>query len=138
MHKARLFALIPLCLAASAPSAAPNMQAGLWEITTQANMPGMPAGMSMPAITLQHCFSEQDVQQSRALQPQQGDCRITDLQENGNQVSWTLECAGPQPMSVRGTGTFNGDSYQVSNSMNMHGGPSMTAEVQGRRIGACP
>lgn len=122
--------------------AAPNMQPGLWEMQTTTEIPGMPAGIGVPAITLQHCFTANDVAQNKAMEPQQGDCRLTHMQQTGDDITWSMQCTGEQALTIEGNGTFSGTHYQVSNRMTMHGGmmagQTLTSTVKARLLGPCP
>lgn len=112
----------------------PNIQEGLWEITSTMSMPGM----QMPPMVHQQCLSEKDlVPQSK--QPGQ-DCKITDVKVVGDTVSWKISCTG-QGGDMKGTGTttYKGSSFDGTMTMTM-GGPSgttVTMKMSGRRIGKC-
>jgi hypothetical protein len=129
-------------LTSSLANAAPDMQPGQWEVQTQTDIPGMPAGMGLPVMTVKHCFSAEDIKQNQAIQPDQGDCKVTRLQQTGSQLAWTMQCAGQQPMTVDGNGTFGGDHYEMQTRITMQQGPMggqrMTVNTKARRLGDCP
>ena len=50
-------------------AAAPNMQPGMWEISTKSEMPGMPDMPAMPATTVRQCIRPADVQNGSGTVP---------------------------------------------------------------------
>jgi hypothetical protein len=139
--KQRLFAaLLTATLSATASAAPSNMQPGLWEITTETSMPGMP--MSIPPQTMRHCYTAAELSQAQNTVPQSGDasCKIKDYQVKGNTATWTIECSGEAAMRGSGTMTTNATSYSGSmTSVMSHPGGTMemTSSWRARRIGDC-
>ncbi len=120
-------------LSISFAGSGPNMQEGLWEITTKMEMPGMP--MSMPAMKHTQCITKENfVPQSS--QPNQ-ECKITENKVDGDTVTWTMECDAPEG-KIRAIGEiiYNGDSFKGTIKMTMQG-VDMTQHLSGRRIGDC-
>jgi hypothetical protein len=122
-----------------------NMQEGLWEIVTTTDMqsmPGMPKGMKMPAMTIKHCYSAEDVQRNRAMMPNKSECAMTKMQQSGQTSSWTMECRGKESMIIEGTGTFSGDSYSINSRMQFTSGQmkgqAMASRISAKRLGPCP
>jgi hypothetical protein len=111
----------------------PDLHEGLWEITANVEMPGMP--MKMPPTTFTQCLKK-----DRALpmdqQPGQ-ECKTKDITYKGNTVSWTVECttAGGQ-MTGKGKVTYHNDKMEGSMSMQSQG-MTMTSHYKGHRVGAC-
>jgi len=140
--KHRLFAaLLPFTLCATVSAGPSNMQPGLWEITTETSMPGMP--MKLPPQTMRHCYTAADLAQAQNAVPQGGDanCKIQDYQLNGNTATWTIECTGETTMRGTGTMTMTPTSYTGSmKSVMSHPGGSMemTSSWRARRVGDCP
>ena len=62
MKNSLLFYLLPILVLASSPAAAelPNLQEGLWEITTKVEISGLPEGL--PEHTVQHCVTKKDIE----------------------------------------------------------------------------
>ena len=127
-----LFAVMSIAAAGSAP----NMEPGLWEITTKMEMPGM--AMNMPPLKHTQCLTEKDLIPQNS---QPGDaCKITETTVTGNTVTWTVECSG-QGGEMKGTGkiTYTGSSF--SGIIKMAMAPShmeVTSRISGRRTGDCP
>ncbi len=140
MTKNFLFAVLLLCAGASFCFAGPepNMQEGLWEITSSIEMPGMPA---MAPMKHTQCLTKKDlVPQS---QEKSQDCKITQTGMSGNTVTWTMKCSGEEG-AMEGTGkiTYSGDTFQGTMTMNIQnpgqgGKMQMIQRMTGRRIGNC-
>ena len=66
MKNSSLSYLLPFLVLASSPVAAalPNMQEGLWEITTKVEISGLPEGL--PEHTVQHCVTKKDLEEGKA------------------------------------------------------------------------
>ena len=120
-----------LCVSASAFAAAPNMQAGLWEITTNMEMPGMP--MQIPPRTIRHCYKAEDLKDTKDALPTDKNCKLDDLRQSGNTAHWKVSCkteSGPMvgvlaslvsPLAVAGisvfaVSTFDTDYLLVKNA----------------------
>ncbi|BBL69434.1 DUF3617 domain-containing protein [Methylogaea oryzae] len=127
-----------LACAANAQAAGPNMRPGLWEITSQTEMPGLP--MAMPAMTMQHCFTAADVAQGeKSVQPDAGDanCKVSGYSLQGNTATWTLQCDN---MRGQGRMTYSGDSYSGSTELQMQSDgetQTMKQTMNARRVGDC-
>lgn len=111
----------------------PDLHEGLWEITVDVEMPGMP--MKMPPNTFTQC-----IKKDRALpmdqQPGQ-ECETKDIISKGNTVSWTMKCTTPGgQMTGKGKVTYHNDKMEGSMSMQSQG-MSMTSHYKGHRVGAC-
>jgi hypothetical protein len=121
--------------------AAPNMQPGLWEITTKMEMRGMEGMPAMPPMTVRQCIRPTDVQNGSRTVPQNDpNCTVKDYRVQGNTANWRVECRGENPMSGSGTITYNGTSYSGTTKFQiqeegqtMH----MMQTFSGRRVGDC-
>lgn len=122
-----------LVLPAAAVAGGPDMEPGLWEITTESRM----QGMNIPASTMTQCLTEDDMV-PRNTQPGQ-DCEITDLTTSGDTVRWTMRCGG-QGEEVESTGQirYHGTSFE-GNITTTIGSTGMTVEsiLTGKRLGDC-
>ena len=122
-----------LVLPAPAVAGGPDMEPGLWEITTESRM----QGMNIPASTMTQCLTEDDMV-PRNTQPGQ-DCEITDLTTSGDTVRWTMRCGG-QGEEVESTGQirYHGTSFE-GNITTTIGSTGMTVEstLTGKRLGDC-
>lgn len=131
--------MLGMLLAGLADAAPPNMQPGLWEITTKMEMPGMP--MQMPPQTVRHCYKKEDIKESKDALPADKTCKLEDLQQSGNTVRWKVACQTDSgPMNGNGEITYAGQSYAGSMTMNgkVDGQPiNMTNKYSAKRLGDC-
>ena len=111
----------------------PNMNPGLWEITSQVEMPGM----DMPASTITQCITQDSLVPQAGSGQGQGQCEITDVQVQGDTVSWSITCDS-QGGVMTGTGesTYHGDTFEGTSEMHMQG-MDITTTMSGKRIGDC-
>jgi Protein of unknown function (DUF3617) len=136
-----------LCLvltAAPALFAQQHIKPGQWEITSSMEMEGMAHQMQPMSFT--HCFKAGDTNPKSIVQEmhrRNQECKIEDLKENGNKVSWTMKCHSERGEDVMATGemTYRPDSYEGTMHMEMSGGPhgtmKMTQHIKARRLGDC-
>lgn len=114
---------------------------GEWEVKMEMNMPGMP--MTLPPTTTKQCITPGDASDpKRALPPQgrggnQSNCTVSDYKVEGNVVSWSMACAGAQPMSGKGQFTYEQNAYTGTMTMDMQGRGTMTMKYTGKRLGDC-
>lgn len=111
-----------------------------WEVTTKAEMPGMP--MAMPETTVTLCLAKGAEKDPRQMMKQEGDCKISDLKTSGNKTTWKMRCDhNGDVMSGTGEVTHKTDSYQgVTRLSGKSEGNdiNMTANFSGKRLGtAC-
>src|SRR5437762_9208153 len=67
----------------------------LWEVSSQMNMPGMPAGMG--AQKHQVCTEKGDAKKAMSSKGSEK-CKLTDFKQTGNKVTMTMACpAGTAP-----------------------------------------
>ncbi len=132
-RKIFLSALVSFTSLAVVALAGLQMNPGKWEITTQTEMAGMPP----QTMTHTQCITSDD------LVPMSGDanveCQVTDVQVNGNTVSWKMSCGG-QGGGMSGTGqvVYEGNRMQGVMQMTITGyGTQVKNTLIGRRIGAC-
>ena len=116
-----------------------ELKEGMWEITTQVEMKGMPH--KMPPTTFRHCVTKSDpVPKS---QPKKNfDCKTTASKIVGNTVNYTMECKGPDgTMTTTGTHTYTGTAMEGSSTtaMKMKGQQpmEMTNKITGKYKGPC-
>jgi hypothetical protein len=103
----------------------------LWEITTQMNMPGMPAGMG--AQTSKVCQDKDP--RKHAVQGQNENCKVTDTKQSGNRVTTTVKC--PDSNLVIDN-TYNAARTEFKGTMKSTGGQGdMTMAMSGRKVGSC-
>lgn len=112
-----------------------NMREGLWEITSLSEMPGMP--MKVPATTIRHCYTKEDVKDQKKVIAREKNCTLTDYKVSGNKVTWAMKCTGQNAGSFKGETIFSSDAYSSIMKMKTQG-YAMTMRVKGKRVGACP
>ena len=111
----------------------PDIHEGLWEITVDLEMAGMP--MKMPPSTFTQCIKK-DSAIPRNDQPGQ-QCVQKDVKVKGNTVSWTMECDNPGG-KMEGKGVITYDKEKMDGQMTMKGqGMQMLTHFKGHRIKAC-
>ncbi|GAB6184171.1 DUF3617 domain-containing protein [Thermodesulfovibrio hydrogeniphilus] len=66
----------------------PNLKEGLWEITTEMQVAGMP--MKMPPQTTKICLTKKDYVPQKPEKEQ--NCKILMHEVRGNTVNWIMEC----------------------------------------------
>ena len=119
--------------------AGPNINTGLWEITTDTEMIGMPdmPKMNVPSQTHRQCLSKEDlVPQSKEASQE---CKIINVSESGDTISWKIICSGKNG-SMEGTGevTYSGDSLEGFMNMEIKGTDmKIRNKIKGHRIGEC-
>lgn len=115
---------------------------GLWEVKTEMQMDGMP--MTMPPMTAQQCITPAEANDPSKAAPQgrgrggrgPQDCKVSDYKVEGNKVTWSMKCEGPQPVTGAGEIVYEADSYTGTMKMDM-GGRGMTMKYTGKRLGDC-
>jgi hypothetical protein len=115
-----------------------NMQEGLWEITTQMEMPGMP--MQMPPMTHTQCITKKNMVPQK---PKNNECQLIQSNIKGNTVYWTIKCESNEGIIVsKGKVTYRGNTFDgtIETTINdpSQGKMKMTNHIKGRRIGECP
>ena len=130
-------ALAALALAlALAPAASYAAEDGyLWEVTSQMEMEGMPAGMAgMGKRTSTFCRGE-DPKEAITKDKGMKDCEIKDFKQSGTTVTMTAKCKeGTAKMEV----VYNADRTSYKGTMLMkHDGDDMTMRMSGKRLGPC-
>ena len=115
------------CLADSKP----NLQEGLWEVTTEMEM----MGMAMPAMKHNQCISKEKAVPDSAQQDQE--CKMIKTAVNGDTVNWNTVCESSEGKSdLAGEITYYGDTFKGMLKIDMQG-MEMVQRMSGRRIGEC-
>jgi hypothetical protein len=137
-----LLVTVLLILAALPATAAPTLQLGLYDISVQIVMKGMP--MQMPVMKLQQCFTDRDIADGKAYASNKNkDCKISKLTQSGNQVSYDFNCAmeGSQRMVGRASGTTHATGYDILMSGRfvpaMEGMGEFSQKIRAKRLGDC-
>lgn len=130
-------------VAHAAPDLSDMMDPGLWEMTVDMQIDGMP--MSMPAQTIRRCITQVTLDQNHGIPKPQTHgkvtCKTTSMNRSSNTVNWTMACSGEGDMQMNGTVAF--DSREAYHSTVHMAGTiqgrqiRMTQNMQGKRIGEC-
>jgi hypothetical protein len=111
--------------------AAPNMEDGLWEITTTVDMLGMPS----KSFTHTTCLTKEKA----VPQTAESGCTVKDMKTQGNTVTWTVVCREGMSTS-KGKVTYAGTTMEgaiettvKTNEQTM----TMKSTMKGKRIGPC-
>jgi len=127
----RMGLFAPLLLALPLAAAAQS-NGELWEITSQMNIPGMPAGMG--AQTQRVCQGA-DPAQNATRDKERQDCKVTDVKQTATRTTVTMTC--PQGRAVIDQ-TYNAARTEFKGAMRFSGRDGeMTMNTSGRKLGAC-
>lgn len=130
-------------VAHAAPDLSDMMAPGLWEMTMDMKIDGMP--MSMPTQTLRRCITQVTLDQNHGIPKPQTHgnvtCKTISMDRSGDTVNWTMACTGQGDMQMDGTVSFDSrETYHSTVHMTgtMQGRQiQMTQNMQGKRIGEC-
>ena len=130
---------LALVVPASHAFAQSPMRPGRWETTMQFDMVGMP--MQMPPMKNTRCVTQQEIDSPNRGLPSgpaknPNDCKVSDHKVSGSTITWTMACAGAQPMTGTGELRFMGDSYEGTVKMVMDQ-KEMGMKLSGKRLGEC-
>jgi hypothetical protein len=115
----------------------PDLEEGLWEISTEIDMPGMP--MKIPPMVYRQCLTKEDVIPKQGPAEQEN-CTYSAPKTRGNTVSWSMECDSPGGKTKsEGEITYQGRQFNGTMTMSMTGAVQMsgTNRMTGKRIGEC-
>ena len=130
--------ILGACLAPLATAAAPD---GLWEITTQMEMPDLPPemkGMKLPGFAgpQKHtiCLAEGKAYESE----QQKDCKVLDQKQSGKITRMTIQCKdGTMKMEREQLSKDHWRAKMEMTSTRRGSEGQMTMTEEARRIGSC-
>ena len=104
----------------------------LWEVSTQMNIPGMPAGMG--GMTQQVC-QDRDPRKQGPQGKDMENCKVTGVKESGTRLTISMTCPQGRAVIER---TFNAARTEYKGTMKMTTRDGdMTMNMSGRKIGAC-
>jgi hypothetical protein len=115
-----------------------EMPAGLWQITSKMDMPGMPPEMAAKmanGMTATQCVKPGEMkwnEQRTPVMPRGEKCDPVQPKVDGNTVTWSFKCVD----GTAGDGklTHNGkDAYKMKMNVNSPRG-SMTMNMEGKKI----
>ncbi len=113
--------------------AGPDINPGLWEITTETEMVGM-QGMNVPPQTHTQYLTQGGM--IPLSEEASKECQIMDVRESGNTIFWKIICSG-QNGAMEGTGaiTYYGDSLDGVMDMVIQGANMQIKNtIRGHRI----
>lgn len=114
-----------------------DAQPGLWEISTQLQVQGLP--IKVPPIKQKQCITEKDLV-PKGIQ-QHKNCSVSDIKISANTVSWALSCQTKAGVvSGKGNVTYQRTSFNGNFQMDMSGQQkqmNMNSQLQGRYLGPC-
>jgi hypothetical protein len=139
-----LLCSLPLVLAASAPARAQDLSPGSWEISLEARVAASP-GFAPPPYKLTQCLSAQDARDPARLlgslaNPGATGCTFGNSTFSGNQLTFTMQCAGTFDLHAQGAVSFSPTSMDGTiTSTSVIGGQNveMQSKVSARRLGNC-
>ena len=117
----------------------PDIQEGLWEVTSTANIAAMP--IKMPAVTMERCFTKQSINPENILQ--KNNCQMNKMDIQNNQAKWSMTCE-QDGISMQGTGNIQYQKINFSGTFDMtmsgtsEGSMNIHTQIAGRYIGVCP
>ena len=124
-----IIAMLLFLFSAALSSAAPNMEEGLWEMTTTVDMSGMPS----KSFTHTTCLTKEKA----VPQTAESGCTIKDVKTQGNTVTWTVVC---KEGTSTGKVTYAGTTMEgfTETTVKTNGNTmTMKSRMKGKRIGPC-
>jgi len=121
-----------------ANSALAEIKDGLWEITTRAEIKGMPH--QMPPTTIRHCLAKNDPVPK--AKDKSMECKTTNQKVSGDTVTYAMECKSKDSIVVTsGTMTYKGNTFAGTSmtSIKSKGQKEiqMNNKMSGKYIGPC-
>ena len=99
-----------------------------WEYTGTMEM----MGMKMPLPPAKMCQKPDAAQ----TPPVQNNCKVSDVQKQGNTTSFKILCGPPEPMEGSGKTTRTGDRLDFTYRLKSADG-EMVTNMSGKKTGAC-
>ncbi len=115
-----------------------DMKEGLWEITTQMEMTGLP--MQMPPMTHTQCITKENMVPQKS---KSDECQLVQSDTKGNTFYWTMKCKTDEGTVVsKGRVTYRGTTFdgiiETTIDNPSQGKMKMTNHIKGRYLGECP
>lgn len=128
-----------LCFAVSHGIAEPNMQEGLWEISGEMKLEGLPVPMPLVPVKFTQCLAKDDMVPQKREKDQE--CKTVSKKVEGNVVSWVMQCKGKNGESENaGRVTYKGNTFSGALhtvTTDARGKSSTTLQMSGKLIGDC-
>jgi len=104
----------------------------LWEVTTQMNIPGMPAGMGGGP---QRVCSGKDPKDDATRRPDMQKCKVVDMKQTATRMTLTMTCPDGDVVIDQ---NFNAGRTEYKGTIKMTGKRGdMTMNTSGRKVGTC-
>ena len=137
MHKNLLVLAVIVSLVCSS-SALAEIKDGLWEVTSKAEIKGMPG--QMPPSTVHQCLMKSDP--IPRANDKSIECKINDQSINGDTVTYTMECKGKDSeVLTSGKMTYKGNTFAgaLTTNIKSKGQPQMqmSNKISGKYVGPC-
>ena len=129
----RLAALAACALLPFAALAADDGE--LWEVTTQMNIPGMPAGMAGMGGAPQRVCNGKDPKEDAMRRPDMQKCKVVDMKQTATRMTLTMSCPEGQAVIDQ---TYNAARTEYKGTMTMKTRDGdMVMNMSGRKVGTC-
>jgi hypothetical protein len=124
-------------------NASAEVKEGQWEITTKAEIKGLPVQIPATTTTMKQCITKKDMVPKPDKQPKGQECTMKDQKVTGDTVTYTMECKSDKStMVTSGKMTYKGDSFDGTSDTTVQnkGQPEMkiTNTMSGKYLGPCP
>ncbi|HEX9395128.1 MAG TPA: DUF3617 family protein [Burkholderiales bacterium] len=107
----------------------------LWEVTTQMNIPGMPAGMAGMGGGAQRVCAGKDPKEDATRRPDMQKCKVVDLKQTATRMTLTMSCPDGQAVIDQ---TYNAARTEYKGTMTMKSKDGdMVINTAGRKVGTC-
>jgi hypothetical protein len=107
----------------------------LWEVTTQMNIPGMPAGMAGMGGGAQRVCTGKDPKEDATRRPDMQKCKVVDLKQTATRMTLTMSCPDGQAVIDQ---TYNAARTEYKGTMTMKSKDGdMVINTAGRKVGTC-
>jgi hypothetical protein len=107
----------------------------LWEVTTQMNIPGMPAGMAGMGGGPQRVCTGKDPKEDATRRPDMQKCKVTDMKQTATRLTITMTCPDGTATIDQ---TYNAARTEYKGTMTMKSRDGdMVMNTAGRKVGAC-
>lgn len=119
------------------PAIARNLNPGKWRITVETQVPGMkmPPAQAIQCITKQKADSAEGALPSNLGSGKDDDCKLSDLESDGDRVTYKLTCPRKQ-MTGQGAFHYAGDTFEGTMQISMPSG-EIRQTFAARRVGEC-
>jgi hypothetical protein len=133
----KIFLSLLIILLSPIYSGAIEFNPGLYEITSEIKMPGMP--VAIPPQTMTECLTNEDRVPNMDSVGQ--GCKIKDMKQTKNTIVWKMECTQEgHKVESECRITYHGDTFEGTVKTKMGpetGNMNITTIITGKRIGKC-